>query len=80
MIDPYPFILDYGITPNTGLFVGSSATVMRGKTGENGKLVEGIIDKPLHPGNSHTKDEAGAEMGSGVPSRLKRPRNICERG
>ena len=55
MIEPYPFILDYGITP-------SVLTASLDSSGADEKGTEGIIDKPLHPGTSHTKDEAGAKM------------------
>ena len=54
LIEPYSFILDYGITP-------SVLTASLDTSGADEKETEGIIDKPLHPGTSHTKDEAEAK-------------------
>ena len=68
MIEPYTFLPIRGISP-------SVLTAFLDSSGADEKETEGIIDKPLHPGISHTKDEAGAKeraactMGnSGLPA------------
>ena len=53
LIEPYPYILDYGISPSR-----LSPSLDTSGVAESD---EGTFNTPLHPGNSQTKDEAGAK-------------------
>jgi len=58
MIEPYTFLPIRAITPDTPAHaLGLLARL-------TGFGVEGNSNKPLHPGNSHTKDEVGAKRRS----------------